>query len=147
MSFKQVVTELDVSQLKALQLNLTREIIMIKFGAEWCAPCKKIAPLYQAYIAANPPNILFCDIDVDTNLDLYVALKKQKMISGIPALFAFFGDVKRDSWFIPDDSVVGGDENEIKKFFKRCTEKSAKLLSDHISAAHNLSTHHYTYFS
>jgi thioredoxin 1 len=136
MALNQVITELDVGQLKALQLNMTGGIIIIKFGAEWCGPCKKIAPLYTKYISSNPMNILFCDIDVDTSLDLYIALKKQKMITGIPVFLAFFGDVKRENWFIPDDSVIGADEKEIDKFFKRCSSKALGLLGSN-----------YTYYS
>jgi thiol-disulfide isomerase/thioredoxin len=131
-----LVTELNVSQLQTLQKSMPTSVIILKFGAEWCGPCKKIAPAYKEFMLKAPMNILFGDIDVDENLDLYLALKKQKMVSGIPVFLAFFGGVKRDAWFIPDDSVVGADATAVNNFFKRCAKKAIEFLPDR-----------YTYFS
>jgi thiol-disulfide isomerase/thioredoxin len=123
-----MITELNVDQLQTLQAGLKTEILIIKFGAEWCGPCKLIAPAYAAFHSKCPRNIICADIDVDDNMDLYMALKKQKMVKGIPVFLAFFGGVKRDFWFIPDDSVVGADSAEVAKFFDRCLKKAATLL-------------------
>ena len=131
-----LVTELNVSQLQALQYSMPNSVIVLKFGAEWCGPCKMIAPLYKEFMTKAPRNILFADIDVDENLDLYMALKKQKMVTGIPVFLAFFGGVKRDAWFIPDDSVIGADPVTVNKFFQRCSAKALELVPSG-----------YTYFS
>lgn len=130
------ITELNVAQLQALQASLSNKVLILKFSADWCGPCKKIAPAYQEFIAQAPENIIFGDIDVDENLDLYMALKKQKMVSGIPVFLAFFGDAKRTMWFIPDDSIVGADSVAVAQFFNRCLKKARELAP----AA-------YTYFS
>lgn len=124
---KKIITELNVSQLQALQASIKKDILILKFGADWCGPCKTISPLYQSFIKNSPLNIIFADIDVDENIDLYMALKKQKMVSGIPVFLAFFGDVKRDAWFIPDDSVVGADATAVTNFFKRCVSKAMAM--------------------
>jgi thiol-disulfide isomerase/thioredoxin len=125
---KQIITELNVSQLQSLQAVLHKDVLIIKFGAEWCGPCKTIKPAYKNFINNCPPNIIFADIDIDENMDLYMALKKQKMVQGIPVFLAFFGGVKRDAWFIPDDSIVGADAVAVDKFFKRCTKKAMELF-------------------
>jgi thiol-disulfide isomerase/thioredoxin len=135
---KQIITELNVDQLKALQTSMSKDVLIIKFGADWCGPCKTINPSYQTFIKNSPPNIIFADIDVDENLDLYLALKKQKMVSGIPAFLAFFAREKRDAWFIPDDSVVGADAVAVANFFKRCEKKAMELF---------ILPEGYTYFS
>jgi thiol-disulfide isomerase/thioredoxin len=127
-STKIVITELNVKQLQAIQQSMDASVIVLKFGAEWCGPCKAIAPAYKEFMAKAPTNILFADIDVDENLDLYIALKKQKMLNGIPAFLAFFGGVKRDAWFIPDDSVVGADPVAVGNFFQRCTTRALDLV-------------------
>jgi thiol-disulfide isomerase/thioredoxin len=131
-----IITELNVSQLQALQKSMPTSVIVLKFGAEWCGPCKAIAPLYKEFMLKAPMNILFADIDVDTNLDLYMALKKQKMVTGIPVFLAFFGGVKRDAWYIPDDSVIGADPVAVNNFFQRCSAKALDLIPNG-----------YTYFS
>ena len=136
---KQVITELNVKQLQMLQSASKNDVLILKFGAEWCGPCKTIAPLYKEFMLKAPMNILFGDIDVDENLDLYMALKKQKMVTGIPVFLAFFGGVQRDAWFIPDDSVIGADPVAVNNFFKRCTKKAVDFLKD--------TPFEYTYFS
>jgi len=124
---KQVITELTITQLQSLQECSNTHVIILKFGADWCGPCKTIAPTYKEFIAKCPYNIICCDIDVDENLDLYMGLKKHKMVSGIPVFLAFFGGVKRDAWFIPDDSVVGADNVAVNHFLKRCVVKANEL--------------------
>jgi thioredoxin 1 len=126
-SAKQIITELNISQLQVLQAASKIHVIILKFGADWCGPCKAIAPTYKEFIAKCPDNIICADIDVDDNLDLYMGLKKHKMVSGIPVFLAFFGDVKRDAWFIPDDSVVGADNVAVNNFLKRCVIKANEL--------------------
>lgn len=124
MSNPLVITNLSVDQLQKLQKELCDRVLIIKFGAEWCGPCKRIAPLYHKFIKSNPPNIVFADINVDDNIDLYMSLKRNKMINGVPVFFAFHGGAKRDKWFIPEDSIVGADEEQVVQFFARCQAKA-----------------------
>jgi hypothetical protein len=72
-------------------------------------------------------NIIIVDIDIDTSIDLYVQLKAKKMVKGVPTILAFAGDVKRDQWYIPDDSVSGGNEGDVKNFLNRCFMKAKTL--------------------
>ena len=41
------------------------------------------------------------------------------MLNGIPALFAYKSGSK-DFWFVPDDSQVGSDRQNVIAFFNRC---------------------------
>jgi thiol-disulfide isomerase/thioredoxin len=124
MSNRPIITELNVEKLIALQTSMGNGVLIIKFGADWCGPCKKIAPAYKIFINVSAENILFADIDVDENLDLYMALKKHKMVQGIPVFLAFYGNTDRDKWYIPDDSVIGADEKAVNDFFQRCKKKA-----------------------
>ena len=87
---KPLITDLNVDELKLLQTNMGNRVLIIKFGAEWCGPCKKIAPVFYDFINSASANFIFADIDIDTNIDLYIALKKQKMVQGVPVFLAFF---------------------------------------------------------
>ena len=45
--------------------------------------------------------------------------KKLKMVNGIPAILAYHSGEK-DFWYVPDDSVLGGDKPQVRNFFDRC---------------------------
>ena len=135
-----IINQLDVKQLQELQAKMTSQILIIKFGAEWCGPCKKIAPNYYDFIKTAPTNIIFADIDIDESIDLYITLKRNKMVSGIPVFFAYYGGVKRDKWFIPEDSIIGGDVKLVTEFFARCNKKALELGESNKSEG-------YSYFS
>ena len=114
--------ELDSSTLISLinKIN-SKQLIIIKFTATWCAPCKKIKPLCDHYIEKLPSNIMFFEIDVDETMDLYGKLKKYKMVNGIPALLAYTSKNKNsDKWYIPEFSQVGSDSNNVNSFFQNC---------------------------
>jgi thioredoxin 1 len=91
--------------------------IILKFGAEWCYPCKQIEQLVHTYFTKAPPHIICGEIDVDQSFDLYAYLKTKKMISGIPSILLY---CKGNTTFIPDDSISGTNEAEIVAFFNRC---------------------------
>jgi thiol-disulfide isomerase/thioredoxin len=93
--------------------------IIIKFGADWCGPCKKIDGLVHQwfdYLSKNCSTIQTYLIDVDENIDLYGFLKNKKMVNGIPAILVYKNTNKT---FIPDDVVLGANSREIDLLFKR----------------------------
>jgi thioredoxin 1 len=117
------ITSLTPFELQKIQHQLSNEqVLIIKFGATWCAPCKIIKPVCDEWLKSAPSKIIWADIDIDESIELYGALKTKKMIKGVPTLFAFRGDMKneRTHWFIPDDSVSGADIKGLTDFFSRC---------------------------
>jgi thiol-disulfide isomerase/thioredoxin len=125
---KTIITSLTPEQLFNLQRSSTNKVIVVKFGAEWCGPCKKIKPLWNEWLSLIPSNIIIVDIDIDESIELYVQLKARKMVKGVPTILAFAGDVKRDQWYIPDDSVTGGNEGDVKNFMNRCFVKAKTMV-------------------
>jgi thioredoxin 1 len=117
MSKKQIISSFSNRDEFLQLLTVNPGLIIIKFGATWCGPCKRIAPLIEGFFLTSPDNVICADIDVDESFDLFSFLKSKRMIDGIPAIFCY----KRGttSW-IPDDSVVGADPVELDAFFKRC---------------------------
>lgn len=92
-------------------------LVIVKLGATWCGPCKKIKPVVDAFFASSPDNVICCEIDVDESFDLYSLLKSKKMVNGIPVILCYkMGNTS----FIPNDSVTGSDPAQLDSFFKRC---------------------------
>jgi thioredoxin 1 len=125
---KSIITILTPEELSTLQHSFRDRIIVVKFSAEWCGPCKKIKPLWNEWISIVSSNIVIVDIDIDESIDLYVQLKAKKMVKGVPTILAFYGDIMRDQWYIPDDSVSGGNEGDVKNFMNRCLIKAKTLI-------------------
>jgi thiol-disulfide isomerase/thioredoxin len=120
MSEKEIITTVTKELfMKYLQNN--KEAFIIKFGAEWCSPCKKIEGLVKENMNKLPNNVTCAIVDVDENFEIYAFFKNKKILHGIPAIFAY---KKGNVTHIPDDLVVGADENEISIFFQKYMNES-----------------------
>ena len=89
--------------------------IIIKFGADWCGPCKKIHHYIEEQKNNIPDNVIFYDLNVDDNMDVYSYLKFTKMVNGIPALLAY---KKGNISYVSDLSVIGTNQANLDNFFK-----------------------------
>ena len=108
--------------IKLLQVN--PGLVIVKLGATWCGPCKKIEHVVHGFFATSPPNVICADIDVDESFDLYAYLKQKKMVNGIPVMLMY---KKGNVSFVPDDSITGADPLALDAFFKRCGHHLASL--------------------
>lgn len=59
-------------------------IVLVKFGAPWCAPCKVYEPVLHSYAEAHP-EYLVLEIDIDEDID---AAKKYG-VHGLPTTIVF----------------------------------------------------------
>lgn len=110
------------SFVKSLETN--PGLIIVKFGATWCGPCKKIAPLVDYWMDKMPQNVQCYIIDVDEDLELYGFLYKKKMVHGVPAIVCY---EKGNVNYIPNDAVIGADDKKVTDFFARCLEKATSM--------------------
>ena len=107
-------------------LNQNPGVIIIKLGAEWCGPCKKIEHYVTEWMKKMPSDTIQCVIlDIDESFELYATLKQKKMVNGIPAILAYH---KGNTSIIPDDTVIGADLNQIKLLFDRCYYRGSMKL-------------------
>jgi len=121
-----VFMELSVSHMqqiiKLMDTGNKEELkgIVIKMGATWCGPCKKISPLCISCLKRMPDNIICFDIDIDDNMELYSFFKNKRMVNGVPAILCFTINKDRDptKWYIPDNSVLCADPEQIVKLFQ-----------------------------
>jgi thioredoxin 1 len=116
---KQVITVFNSRDEFLSLLKVNPGLIIIKFGASWCGPCKKIAHVVEAFFATSPPNVICADIDVDQSADLYAYLKSKKMVNGIPVILCY---KKGNTTYSPNASVTGIDPTKLDLFFKQCNQ-------------------------
>lgn len=102
-------------------------LVIVKFRANWCGPCKKISPAVDAFYATSPDTVLCMDLDIDMegNFDVYGLLKTARIVNGIPAILCYKKGSKNltfsDKGFpIPDESCVGSNAGDLDRFFKSC---------------------------
>ena len=128
---RDIIDDISIEQLINLQKQPGR-MIVLKFTATWCRPCQTIKQLCNDCFTHLPENVFIIELDIDNNLDLYSLMKKHRIVSGIPAILAWYPDASREPsrWYIPNDSVSGSSKTEVFDFFKRCNEKASRFLNN-----------------
>src|SRR2546428_2777470 len=67
------------------QLLSTEPLVLIDFFAEWCGPCKMLAPILSEVKASKGDKIKILKVDVDKNRETAAAFKVQ----GVPTLVLY----------------------------------------------------------
>lgn len=80
-------------------------LTILDLWAEWCMPCKRIAPILDEIAAEHAGNIKIAKLDVDAN----PATPGRFGVTGIPTLLVFKGGklVETLVGFMPKDKVLG----------------------------------------
>ena len=61
------------------------KLVLVDFWAEWCGPCKQIAPTLEGIAEKYSENLSVCKVDVDSNRELAL----QYNVRSIPSLMIF----------------------------------------------------------
>jgi len=122
-----VVTSMSKSEF-GQYLEKSEGAVIIKFGAEWCGPCKQIEAQVYGLMAQMPTEIVCAVLDIDEEgaFELYAFLKTKKMVNGVPALLCW---KKGNLTWIPDDVVIGANPVAITALFQKCVDVYAKKLA------------------
>jgi thioredoxin 1 len=111
---------ITMAQIYDLILN-NPGVIILKFGATWCGPCKRIEAQVVDAFSKMPPNVKCFMIDIDESSEIHSFFKKKRIINGVPAILAYF---KENKHYIPDEFVSGANPPEINLLFQRCYRKA-----------------------
>lgn len=98
-------------------INNNPKIIVIKLGAEWCGPCKKIEPLVKEFFNKSPSDCVCVSIDIDESMDIFAMYKRFRVLSGVPGLLCYTND---DNSIYPHIVCNTGNTDQVQKFFNDC---------------------------
>ncbi len=84
MSEKELVIDLNDDAFDAEVIN-SNIPVMVDFWAEWCGPCKMIAPIYAQVAEEFKDKVKFVKINVDENTNI----PTKYGVRGIPTLMLF----------------------------------------------------------
>ena len=89
-----------------------RQPVLVDFWAEWCGPCKQLAPVLEKAVRAAEGKVKL----VKMNIDKHPSIPGQLGIQSIPAVFAFANGQ-------PVDGFLGAmPESQVTAFIERVTK-------------------------
>jgi thioredoxin 1 len=80
------------------------QAVLVDFWAEWCGPCRMIAPIVEEIASEYDGKIKVAKIDTDANPNVVQAFR----VMGIPTLILFKGGeaVERITGYMPKERVL-----------------------------------------
>lgn len=72
-------------------LLASKPLVMLKFSAEWCGPCKAVKPAVD-HMSTTFPNVAMADVDVDENQQI----ASQFGVTAMPTFLFFHRGVEID---------------------------------------------------
>jgi thiol-disulfide isomerase/thioredoxin len=117
--FNQCVFEFDTfKEYNDFLLSNTDKLTIVDFYADWCAPCKKIAPFLEEI--ATEYNTIFIKINVD-NDDFMDYLKNNK-VKGLPHFYLYNSEMNELS---QDNHKIIKTIELLKEFIKELTDNES----------------------
>jgi len=115
------IKDVSTATFEADVIRLSMEVpVIVDFWADWCGPCKQLAPALEKAVAAQKGKVRLAKVDIDRNPDLAQALR----IQSIPTVYAFFQGR-------PVDAFQGAlPESQVKQFVERLAQHGGGAGAD-----------------
>ena len=122
-----IITKIDSRSDFINLLTKNPGVIILKLGAEWCGPCKKIEQQVHQFFRSLPQDgsVIYGDIDIDESIDLYAFLKSNKRVNGIPVMLCYVRG--HCSNIVPTLSITGADNAGLSNFFVQCKQYISQM--------------------
>ena len=98
---------------EALQLINNNNVVIFKFTATWCGPCKKVASLVDELYEQVKDHVVMVIVDIDKARDIASFMK----IRSVPTMLSYINKQ-------PMDSILGANEKGIIGFFNKAYQYS-----------------------
>lgn len=121
MSNNNIITSISNKEEFFILLHNNPGLVLLKFGAKWCKPCKAVDPIIYNYFVSNMSDrVICCILDIDENFELYGYFKKSRVTAGIPVVLCYESSNVN---IMPTDSVTGSNALELHHFLNRVSQK------------------------
>lgn len=99
----------DYNEFSRLRKKYSKKrLVIVKFSADWCVPCKEIAPAFERFSLERKSKTLFLELDSDLNEKSIEEYKVERLPTFL---------------FIKNEKVVkrfeGADERKLERYIKR----------------------------
>src|SRR5262249_691792 len=113
-----------------------RQPVLVDFWAEWCGPCKQLAPVLETVVKAAKGKVKLVKMDIDKHPAVFGQLSQQMGIRSIPAVIAFIDGQ------VADGFLSALPENQVVAFIERVTKgRIGGEEKDLLEAAHAVLAH------
>lgn len=103
-----MVKEINTNTFKE---EVSKEITIVDFFANWCGPCRKLSPILEEIEAELGDKVKFTKINTDENIDA----AREYQVSGLPTLLLFKDGqvVERMVGLMPKSSIITNIERHL----------------------------------
>jgi thioredoxin 1 len=84
------------------EAKTAKKLLLLKFGAKWCKPCKNIAPVVQGMVESNSKHVNGFEVDVDEVAESLT----QFNVSSLPTFLLILDGNVVTTWIGADNQVL-----------------------------------------
>nr|ART33389.1 thioredoxin-like protein [Mimachlamys nobilis] len=89
-------------------IKTSDKLVVVDFYADWCGPCKKIAPEIEKMSTGEHSDVTFVKVNVDENEETAAVCQ----VSAMPTFLFYKGGIKVDN-------LVGANEEKLQALIKK----------------------------